>query len=74
MFLCSDCKERERSWSYIGSSGHCDNVRCENYFCEPVSQSLTICETLAIPCALVIGKKNYKKLSQSKITKFLKKD
>jgi hypothetical protein len=74
MFLCSDCKDRERSWSYVYSAGHCDNQRCENYFYEPVTQSLTICESLAIPCVLVIGKKNYKKFTQTKITKFLKKE
>lgn len=70
MFTCSDCKERDRSWSMVGSSGHCDNKRCENYY--PEIPCLTIAETLAIPCALVIGVKNYKKLSQQKISKYFK--
>lgn len=73
MFLCSDCKERERSWSYVYSAGHCDNIRCENYYPD-ITHPLTIGESLAIPCALIIGVKNYKKLTQPKITKFLKKE
>ncbi len=73
MFLCSDCKERERSWGYMSSAGHCDNKRCENYYPE-INCTLTIGESLAIPCALIIGVKNYKKLFQPKITKFFKKE
>lgn len=71
MYLCSDCKERERSWSYIGSSGHCDVRRCENYFYEPVEFKIE--QIITIPVALCLGSKNYKKLIQPKITKFLKK-
>ena len=73
MFLCSDCKDRERSWSMVYSAGHCDNKRCENYYPE-ITYPLTICETLAIPVALTIGVKNYKKLTQPKITKFFKRE
>lgn len=40
MFLCSDCKERERSWTWVGSCGHCENVRCENYI-PPISEICT---------------------------------
>ena len=86
MFLCSDCKDRERSWSFVGSSGHCDNVRCENYYSD-VCESNSACGRsgrvgkgtvgsllLSIPCVLIIGVKNYKKLTQPKITKFFKKE
>lgn len=69
MYLCCDCKERERSWSYAGSLGHCDNERCENYF-QPNEDIFNI---IAIPIALVIGSKNYKKLTQQKINKYFRK-
>lgn len=68
MFICSDCKERERSWTMVGSSGHCDNKRCENYYPE----SISVLELISIPVAVVIGVKNYKKLTQPKITKYFK--
>jgi ribonuclease I len=69
MYLCYECKERERSWSYVGSSGHCENTRCENYF-QPNEDIFNI---IAIPIALVIGSKNYKKLTQQKINKYFRK-
>lgn len=72
MFLCSDCKDRERSWGYMSSAGHCDNKRCENYFYEPTAQIMPICEIITIPIALTVGIKNYKNLTQPKITKYFK--
>lgn len=44
MYLCSDCKERERSYTWVGSSGHCDNKRCENYY--PEINTFTIVNAL----------------------------
>ena len=73
MYLCCDCKERERSWNWSASQGHCDNKRCENYLCEPTHQ-LTICECLSITTASIVGTKNYKNLTQSKLTKYFKKE
>ena len=29
--LCSDCKEKERSWSFTGSMTNCESERCENF-------------------------------------------
>lgn len=57
MYMCSDCKDRDRCWSWAGSSGHCDNVRCDNYLPEPV---------------VVQKPKRPRKLVQTKMTKYLR--
>ena len=66
MYLCSDCKERERSYTWVGSSGHCDNKRCENYYPE-----ITLYTTVNLPILEKVEvRKGLGKLTQPKITFF----
>ena len=63
MFLCSNCKERERSWTWVGSCGHCENVRCENYI-PPISE---ICKKEVLGESINLGKTNCDVIKEVKI-------